>query len=87
MDTATMIANFQDGCAIMFLGMGVVFAFLVLMVWVMNITAVIIKVLNKYFPEEIPQPKNAKKKKTKSDEDEQIAVAIAATIAASRQAV
>ena len=48
MDTATMIANFQDGCAIMFLGMGVVFAFLILMVWVMNITAKIIQILNKY---------------------------------------
>ena len=86
MDTATMIANFQDGCAIMFLGMGVVFAFLVLMVWVMDITAAIIKVLNKYFPEEIPQPKNTKKKKAKSDEDEQIAIAIAATLAATQKA-
>ena len=86
MDTATMIANFQNGCAIMFLGMGVVFAFLVLMVWVMNITAKVIQVLNKYFPEEIPQPKNAKKKKSKSDEDEQIAIAIAATLAATQKA-
>ena len=87
MDTATMLANFQLGSSIMFLGMGVVFAFLVLMIWVMDITARAIQVLNKYFPEEIPQPKNAKKKKTKLDEDEQIAVAIAATIAASRQVV
>jgi len=86
MDTATMIANFQQGCAIMFLGMGVVFAFLVLMVWVMNITAKVIQVLNKYFPEEIPQPKNTKKKKVKSDEDEQIAIAIAATLAATQKA-
>jgi len=86
MDTATMIASFQDGCAIMFLGMGVVFAFLILMVWVMNITAEVIKVLNKYFPEEIPQQKTAKKKKTKSEEDEQIAIAIAATLAASQKA-
>lgn len=87
MDTATMLANFEVGSIIMFLGMGVVFAFLVLMVWVMDITAVIIKGLNKYFPEEIPQPVKKKKTKSKSDEDEQIAVAIAATIAASRQAV
>ena len=86
MDTATMIANFQNGCAIMLLGMGVVFAFLVLMVWVMDITAKVIQVLNKYFPEEIPQPKNAKKKKSKSDEDEQIAIAIAATLAATQKA-
>ena len=86
MDTATMIANFQDGCAIMFLGMGVVFAFLILMVWVMNITAKIIQILNKYFPEEIPHPKNTKKKKAKTDEDEQIAIAIAATLAASQKA-
>ena len=86
MDTATMIANFQDGCAIMFLGMGVVFAFLILMVWVMNITAEVIKVLNKYFPEEVPQQKISKKKKTKSEEDEQIAIAIAATLAASQKA-
>ena len=86
MDTATMLANFEVGSIIMFLGMGVVFAFLVLMVWVMDITAVIIKCLNKYFPEEIPQPKNTKKKKAKSDEDEQIAIAIAATLAASQKA-
>ncbi len=77
MDTATMMVNFQQGCAIMFLGMGVVFAFLVLMVWVMNITAQIIQVLNKYFPEEIPQQKNTKKKKNKTDDDDVIALAIA----------
>ena len=86
MDIATMIANFQDGCAIMFLGMGVVFSFLVLMVWVMDITAKVIQVLNKYFPEEIPQTKNTKKKKNKSEEDEQVAIAIAATLAASQRA-
>ena len=86
MDTATMLANFEVGSIIMFLGMGVVFAFLVLMVWVMDITAKAIQVLNKYFPEEIPQSKNAKKKKTKSDEDEQIAIAIAVTLAAAQKA-
>ena len=86
MDTASMVANFPLGCAIMFLGMGVVFAFLVLMVCVMDITAKVIQVLNKYFPEEIPQQKNTKKKNSKSDEEEQIAIVIAATLAATQKA-
>lgn len=80
MDTSTMLANLQVGSAIMFIGMGVVFAFLVIMIMVMNLSAVVIKILNKYFPEEIPQKAKASKKKSKND-DEEIAIAIAAVLA------
>ena len=86
MDTATMLANLHVGCAIMLIGMGVVFSFLVVQIMVMNISAIVIKKLNELFPEEIPQQNKSKKKQKTQNEDELVAVAIAAALAKANNA-
>lgn len=70
---------FKEGFVVMIIGMGTVFIFLTIMIWVMNLNSHILKIVNKYFPEEIPQPKTANKKKS-SNNDEEIALAIAAAV-------
>ena len=76
---------FNTGIVITFIGMGVVLAFLTLMIFVMNITSsFIINVLNKYFPEaKKEEPKNVKKKTVSSNEEE-IALAVALAFNASQ---
>ena len=72
-----MAELFNTGITITLIGMGVVLAFLTLMIFVMNLTsALIIKVLNKYFPEEVKEEK-VKTKKKPSSNDEEIALAVA----------
>ena len=73
---------FNTGMIITIIGMGVVLAFLTLMIFVMNITSsFILNVLNKYFPEaQKEEPKKAKKKLASNDEE--IALAVALTLCA-----
>ena len=63
------------GFTVMVIGMGVVFAFLTLMIFVMNISAKVIEYINKIWPEPVPEVKAPKKKKETKD-DAQIALAI-----------
>lgn len=77
------IELFNTGCTIMTIGMGVVFFFLVLMIFVMNICSKIILKLNEIFPEVIEEKTQNKKKKT--TDDTEIAIAIAAAIQRSMQ--
>lgn len=70
---------FKEGFVVMVIGMGTVFVFLTIMIWVMNINSYILKIVNKYFPEEVPVDKTAAKKKSSSN-DEEIALAIAAAV-------
>lgn len=72
----------KDGLFVMIIGMGTVFVFLVIMIYVMQISANIIKYINKFFPEEVPQEKTSKRKISKND-DTEIAIAIAYAIAKS----
>ncbi len=72
----------KDGLFVMIIGMGTVFVFLVIMIYVMQISANIIKYINKFFPEEVPQEKTSKRKISKNDNTE-IAIAIACAIAES----
>ena len=67
------------GATIMVIGMGVVFAFLTLMIFTMNITSsLIVNVLNKYFTEAVKEePKKAKKKVATDDSEVAIAIAVA----------
>lgn len=65
-----------DGLFVMAIGMGMVFFFLTIMIFSMNISSYCLKIINKYFPEEIPEVKSSKQKKTSSKDDE-IALAIA----------
>ena len=62
-----------EGFKFMVLGMGTVFMFLILMVFILNIQA---KIINKYFPEK-PEVKKAPKRKSTND-DEVVAVITAA---------
>ncbi len=56
----------------MFLGMGVVFAFLLILVQVVKVEA---KIINKYFPEEVPK---APASSDQAEESQRIAAIIAA---------
>ena len=67
-----------QGISVMCIGMGTVFVFLTILIGAMNINEKILKLIGKYFPEEIPQ-NNLPKKKVDT-KDEEIAVAIACAI-------
>ena len=68
------IELFKEGCLIMFIGMGTVFAFLTIMIYAIQIMTKIIKVINKFSPEVLPEAKVVKKK---SNDDTEVAIAIA----------
>ena len=75
---------FKDGCTIMFIGMGAVFIFLIITIAAMNLTAYVLKYVNKYFPEEVPVEKKPVKKQV--SDDEEVALAIACAIHRAQQA-
>ena len=68
----------KEGAIIMAIGMGTVFFFLTIMIGAMNINEVILKFIGKFFPEEVPEVKTAKKKVETNDDE--IALAIACAI-------
>lgn len=77
------ITLLKDGIFVMIIGMGTVFIFLSIMIVAMNLNGKILKIVNKYFSEEIPEEKKTNKKTAKS-EDEAVALAIACAVAKSR---
>ena len=70
-----MMQNLHVGLMMAVIGMGVVMAFLVLMMGVMRVTEVIMAKLAKWFPEEVPVVPMTKK--PASTNNEEIAIAIA----------
>ncbi len=72
MDTISIL---EDGIIILCIGMGVVFTFLVLLVYSMNLMAYVIKKINAIFPEELPV-ENKHSKKNKIFSESEIALAI-----------
>lgn len=66
----------KDGCFIMIIGMGVVYFFIFIMVWIMNLSGKFVQFINKYFPEEIEE-NTAPTKKKRAVCDAEIALAIA----------
>ena len=74
-----MISVLDEGLVIMLTGMGVVFGFLIILIFSMLIMANVIKVINKVFPEVVPEQKAAKPKRQGKDEEE-IAIAIAVAL-------
>lgn len=70
----------KEGLIIMLIGMGTVFAFLIIMVWVMGLNEKILKLVAKYFPEEVVETKTANKNKTTVNNDDEIALAIACAV-------
>lgn len=73
----TFLNNIQDGVVIMLIGMGVVFLFLTIMVFVMDWTSKLILKLNEIFPEEIEEEKPSKNPKRTDDNEVALAIAIA----------
>lgn len=74
----------KDGVVIMAIGMGTVFVFLVVMIYVMELNSKILKHISKYFPEEVPEVKSTKKKSV--SKKDKIAAAIAMAVQNSRKA-
>ena len=72
------ITLLKEGAIIMAIGMGTVFFFLVIMIAAMNLNEIVLKFVGKYFPEEVPEVKSAKKVETSKDDE--IALAIACAI-------
>ena len=64
-----------DGLTIMIIGMLVVFSFLILLVFVMNISSYILKIFGKHFPEEIQEQSKAQ---IAIERNEDIALVVAA---------
>ncbi|MBO6180520.1 OadG family protein [bacterium] len=72
--------NFENGLALLLIGMGTVLAFLTVLIFAMGIMSKIVGWLNKIFPEAVEEVKSTAKK-VASNVDEAIAVAIAAIMA------
>ena len=72
------LALLKEGAIIMTIGMGTVFFFLTIMIGAMNINEIVLKFIGKFFPEEVPEVKTAKKKAESNDDE--IALAIACAI-------
>ena len=69
----------STGLLITLIGMGVVFSFLIILVFAMNIMSSVVRKLNEIFPEQVASVASAPAKKSSSSNDEEIAIAIAAT--------
>ena len=67
----------KEGAIIMAIGMGTVFFFLVIMIGAMNISEIVLRIVGKYFPEEVPEVKTAKKKVDSNDDEIALAIACA----------
>lgn len=71
----------KEGFLLMIIGMGFVYFFITIMIFVMNFSGKVISFLGKYFPEEIEEDKYTPKKKTSTNNDMEIALAIACAAA------
>ena len=77
MNMDLFMQNLNTGIVITLIGMIVVMVFLLVMTWVMDISGRVIMLINRFFPEEIPEPVNKKKVKKNTDEEAQIAISVA----------
>ena len=68
--------HLEEGLILLTIGMGVVFGFLLIMVFAMNAMSMVVKWLNKLFPEEVEVVEKKGVRKNVAEE-EAIAVAIA----------
>ena len=67
------------GLTTMVVGMGIVFSFLVILVFAINIMVKCVEVVNKWFPLPVEEPKTSKK--TAKSDDSEVAIAIAVAMA------
>lgn len=70
----------NDALLVMIIGMGTVFVFLIVMIWVMDFNGKVLQYVNKIWPEEVPQEAKPARKAVQSD-DEEVALAIACAMA------
>ena len=75
-----LLEIFNEGLAVMLIGMGTVFIFLYIMIFVMNCMAKIVAKINTIWPEPIPQVAGSAKKKAAKGDDSEIAAAIVAAM-------
>ena len=71
------ITLLKEGAIVMVIGMGTVFFFLTIMIGAMNINEKVLKFIGKFFPEEVPEIKTAKKKVDSNDDEIALAIACA----------
>lgn len=74
-----VVEIFNEGFAVMCVGMGTVFVFLTIMIFAMNCMSKVVAKLNTIWPEPVPQVAGSKKKVAKGD-DSEIAAAIVAAM-------
>ena len=75
-----MSSVLTDGLIIMVIGMGVVFVFLMLMVWAMHGMHNFLAWFNKFMPEPVEVVKTKKTKINNENDEAMVAVAIAACV-------
>lgn len=75
-----MSSVLTDGLIIMVIGMGVVFVFLMLMVWAMHGMHNFLAWFNKFMPEPVEVVKTKKTKNNNENDEATVAVAIAACV-------
>ncbi len=73
------------GFTLMIIGMSTVFVFLIIMIFAMNLSAKVISIINKYFPEDISETKKTSKIQKNTNNDAEIALAIACAIGANKR--
>ena len=76
MDLNTVLL--KDGIVIMLIGMGGVFIFLTILVYVIDFCSYFLGILNKFFPEEVVAAGNSQKTQKTNSANAAIALAIAA---------
>ena len=67
-----------DGVIVSIIGMGMVFAFLVIVVWAMDLMAIVMRYLNRKFPEAVPEVVTSRK--SANDDNNALALAIPAVM-------
>lgn len=67
----------MDGLIITITGMGTVFSFLILLVIAMSLMAKVVKILNKFMPEEVVAPVAVSARNKATEDDVAVAIAVA----------
>lgn len=75
-----LVEIFNEGFAVMCVGMGTVFTFLCIMIFAMNCMSKVVAKLNTIWPEPVPQVAGGAKKKAAKCDDSEIAAAIVAAM-------
>ena len=75
-----LVGIFNEGLAVMSVGMGTVFIFLCILIVSMIVMSKVVAKLNEIWPEPVPQVAGGAKKKAISGDDSEIAAAIVAAM-------